>query len=93
MLHAKLTIEDQAFVAAYHDNVTHSLKLTILSTSLSSSFLYSALTLSPITLSLSNSLPHSPITLTPHCLSLSLTTLPLSMFLPLNKFKSEVRVF
>ena len=39
-LHAKLTIEDQARAVAYHENVTDSLKLIILSTSLSSSSLY-----------------------------------------------------
>ena len=40
VLYAKLTIKDQALAAAYHDNVTDSLKPTILSTSLSSSSLY-----------------------------------------------------
>ena len=39
-MHAKLTIEDQALAAAYHDNMTDSLKPTILSTFLSSSSLY-----------------------------------------------------
>ena len=50
----------------------------------------SSLTLT-YTLSLTNS--HLPITLTSQCLSLSLTTLPLSLLFPLNKFISQVRVF